>query len=338
MNTGLRRLVVVGIVMVAEGCDNVEWGGVHLGLREPYDTVAEQVVPLATSNKVVNTPDEEPQGPVLYLGRRSGSQASLIPIVEIGLNELYPLAIVGSVGESREFTAKHLRVGSEFTLFSRGSRVGRLSAVNFGVDERYCRLRPQIKGPIELIPDAAGVQTFLALPSHLGEIFDYRDYAPVNQTRNLRVVSLTMMRSIIPSVGAPWPPSVLGIRRDVQVFRTNPTEAPTVVATFVNQDSIIVGQAPRESYSVFLIASDSDGSGYQTTYSDYRLASRDGKGVARYFDHLDVDQDGSPEIVLEVMGKTSMWLSTLSRRGGAMTETYWDPCGLPAPGGVTEAP
>ena len=338
MNAGLRGLVVVGIVMVAAGCDNVKWGGVHLGLWEPSDSFGEEITPLFTSDTVVTTVAEEPLGSVLYLGRRSGSQASLIPVAEIRLDGLYPLEGMGSPEESRKFTAKHLTVGSEFMLFSAGSRVGRLSAVNFGVDERYCQPRPQIRGPIELIPDASTVQTFLALPSHLGKTFDYRNYAPVIQTRNLRVVSLTAMQSIIPSVGALWPPSVLGIRKDIQVFRINPKEAPTVVATFVNEDSIIVGQAPRDAYSVFLMASDPDGSGYRTTYTDYRLARRDGKGVARYVDHLDVDQDGSPEIVLEVMGENFMWLSALSRRGEAMTETYWDPCGLPAPVGVTRRP
>ena len=65
------------------------------------------------------------------------------------------------------------------------------------------------------------------------------------------------------------------------------------------------------------------------TYADYRLFSRDGKGSARYFDHLDVDGDGTDEIVLEVMGEDSMWLSTLGRQGASWVEEYRDPCGLP---------
>ena len=48
---------------------------------------------------------------------------------------------------------------------------------------------------------------------------------------------------------------------------------------------------------------------------DYRVHSRDGKGAARYFDHLDIDGDGSDEVVLEVMGERSMWLSTLTPAG-----------------------
>ena len=337
MNQALQRLPLLGIVMVAAGCDNVEWGGMHVGLRNASSGPLEEVVPLSTPIAAEDTVAEKPWRPVLYLGRRSGSQASLVPVAEIGSDGWYPLE-VQSVEESREFAAENVRDGSEFTLFAGGTRVGRLTAVDFGVDERYCRPRPRITGPIELIPDASTVRTFLALPSQLGATFDFRDYAPVPQTRDLRVVSLTMMQSIIPSVGALWPLSVLGIRRDIQVFRANPGEAPTVVATFVNADSLDVGPAPRGAYSVFLVASDPDGVGYRTTYTDYRLASRDGKGAARYFDHLDVDRDGSPEMVLEVMGGSFMWLSTLSRQDGAMIEAYRDPCGLPAPAGVTGAP
>jgi hypothetical protein len=339
MNTALRSLPLLGIVMVAVSCDNVEWGGAQLSLRSASDDPVEVEggVPLSDPIPAGDTVAAEPLGPVLYMGRRSGSQASLIPVAEIRADGLYALEVT-SVEESRAFAADNVSAGSEFTLFADGRRVGRLSAVDFGVDERYCRPRPQITGPIELIPDASAVRTFLALPSQLGSTFEHGSYAPVPQTRDLRVVSLTMMQSIIPSVGAPWPLSVLGIRRDVQVFRANLGEAPTVVATFVNADSLDVGPAPRGAYSVFLVASDPDGAGYRTSYTDYRLASRDGKGTARYFDHLDLDRDGSPEIVLEVMGRNSMWVSALSRRDGAMQEAYRDPCGLPAPTRVTGAP
>ena len=102
-----------------------------------------------------------------------------------------------------------------------------------------------------------------------------------------------------------------------------------MVATFVYADQLDVGTPTRGAYSVFL-ASDDDGTGYRGTYADYRLFSRDGKGAPRYFDHLDVDGDGSDEIVLEVMGENTMWLSALGRQGGIWVEEYHDPCGLPA--------
>ena len=196
-------------------------------------------------------------------------------------------------------------------------------------------MRPQIQGPIELTPSAATVQTFLALPRQEGNAFAYGAYSPVVPTRDLRITSLNTMQEVIPTVGALWPVSVLGIRQDVQMFRARSGGAPTVVATFIYADELSVGPAARGAYSVFL-ASDDDGTGYRGSYVDYRLFSRDGKGSARYFDHLDVDGDGIDEMVLEFMGENSVWLSALGRRGESWVETYRDPCGLPP--GSSELP
>jgi len=44
---------------------------------------------------------------------------------------------------------------------------------------------------------------------------------------------------------------------------------------------------------------------------------------------MDIDGDGSDEIVLEVLGEESVWLSILRRQGGSWVEGYRDPCGLP---------
>ena len=328
MNTALQRLPLLGIVIVATGCDNVEWGGVEMGLRSPSDSQVSEAS--AEVEEVVENPvlDNPPMGPVLYLGHRAGGEAILVAVAEIRPDGLSLLEGVGSVEASRSFMVEHLTPGLEFTLFSDGARVGRLTAERFSVDGRYCSARPQIRGPIELTPAAATVQRFLALPRREGSAFEYGAYSPVVPTRDLRVTSLTTMQQVIPAVGALWPVSVLGIRQDVQMFRARSGGAPTVVATFVYADDLGVGPAALGAYSVFL-ASDDDGTGYRGTYVDYRLFSRDGKGAARYFDHLDVDGDGSDEVVLEVMGENSMWLSTLGRQGESWVEEYRDPCGLP---------
>ncbi len=328
MNTALQRLPLLGIVIVATGCDNVEWGGVELGLRSPSDGPVSEAS--AEVEEVVENPvlDNPPMGPVLYLGHRAGGEAILVAVAEIRPDGLSLLEGVGSVEASRSFMVEHLTPGLEFTLFSDGARVGRLTAERFSVDGRYCSARPQIRGPIELTPAAATVQRFLALPRREASAFEYGAYSPVVPTRDLRVTSLTTMQQVIPAVGALWPVSVLGIRQDVQMFRARSGGAPTVVATFVYADDLGVGPAALGAYSVFL-ASDDDGTGYRGTYVDYRLFSRDGKGAARYFDHLDVDGDGSDEVVLEVMGENSMWLSTLGRQGESWVEEYRDPCGLP---------
>ncbi len=329
MNSALRRLPLLGIVIVATSCDNVEWGGVDVGLSSLSDILVSDSTSEAAEAVESIVGDSRPIVPVLYLGHRAGGEATLVAVAEIRPDGLYPLAGPGSAEASRLFAVEELSPGLEFTLFSDGARVGRLTAERFSVDQRYCRLRPQVRGPIELTPSGAAVQTFLALPTGEGSRFAYGAYDPVVPTMDLRVTSLNTMYEVIPSVGALWPVSVLAIRQDVQMFRARPGGEPTVVATFVYADELGVGPAARGAYSVFLASDDDDGTGYRGTYVDYRLFSRDGKGSARYFDHLDVDGDGSDEIVLEVMGEDSMWLSTLGRQGESWVEEYRDPCGLP---------
>jgi len=327
MNTALQRLLLLGIVIVATGCDNVEWGGIDVSLRRPSEDLVSDSPP-DEAEVVADTVSEGPSlGPVLYMGYRDGDQATFVPVAEIVPDGLVPVEGIGSAEASRSFAAAHLTPGSEFTLFSEGARVGTFTAESFSVDERYCRVRPQVLGRIELRLGAATVQKFLAVPAPDGSEFGYATYSPVVQTTVLRNTSLRMARGVMPADGALGPEDMLDIRRDVQMFRARPGATPTVVATFVSGDDLVVGPSAFGAYSVFLIADD-DGTGYRRTYVDYRLDSRDGKGAARYFDHLDVDGDGSDEVVLEVMGERSMWLSTLTRQGGAWVEEYRDPCGL----------
>ncbi|MCH7856678.1 MAG: hypothetical protein IIB37_07995 [Gemmatimonadetes bacterium] len=335
MNTALRRLLLFGIVMVATGCDNVEWGGIDFELRSPSEgPVSDQPpaeVELVEVELVEDTiSDVPPLGPMLYLGYRDGDgdQATLVPVAEIGPEGLFPIEGIGSVETSRAFAARHFTPGLEFTLFSDGAQVGSFIAEGFSVDDRYCRVRPQILGQIELTPAATAVQKFLAVPAREASELGYGTYSPVAHTTELRNTSLRMAGRVLRDVGVFLPGVVIDIRRDIRIFRARPGATPTVVATFVYADDLAVGPAPREAYSIFLAADDHDGLGYSRTYVDYRLGSRDGKGAARYFDHLDIDGDGTDEIVLEVMGERSMWLSTLSRQGADWVEDYRDPCGL----------
>ncbi len=328
MNTALQRLLLFGIVIVATGCDNVEWGGIDVSLRSPSDSLVSDRPP-ADVEVVEDTVPEGPSlGPVLYLGYRDGEEATLVSVAEIGPNGLFPIEGIGSVEASRAFASDHLTPGLQFTLFSEGAQVGSFSAESFSVDERYCRVRPQVRGQVELMPAASTVQKFLAVPTPEGSELGYGTYSPVAQTTDLRNTSLRMVLRVLRDVGVFFPGDVRDIRQDIQVFRAQPGATPTVVATFVSDDDLAVGPAPREAYSIFLTADDDNGAGYRRSYWDYRSNARDGKGAARYFDHLDIDGDGSDEVVLEVMGEQSMWLSTLTQRGGAWVEEYRDPCGL----------
>ena len=328
MNTALQRLLLCGIVIVATGCDNVEWGGIDVSLRRPSEAL-DSDPPADEVEAVEDTvPDGPSLGPVLYLGYRDGDEATLVSVAEIRPDGLFPIEGIGSAEASRSFVAQHLTPGQQFTLFSEGAQVGTFSAESFSVDERYCSVRPEVRGHIELTQAESTVRKFLAVPAQEARELGDRAYSPVVQTTDLRNTSLRMALRALRDVGVFLAGDVRDIRRDIQVFRARPGAAPTVVATFVSDDDLAVGPAPREAYSIFLTADDDDGAGYRRSYVDHRSQSRDGKGAARYFDHLDIDGDGSDEVVLEVMGEQSMWLSALTRQGGDWVEVYRDPCGL----------
>ena len=213
MNTALQRVLLFGIVIVATGCDNVEWGGIDVSLRSPSESLVSDPPPDGVEVVEDTVSDGPSLGPVLYLGYRDGDQATLVPVAEIRPEGLFPIEGIGSVEESRSFAAEHLTPGLEFTLFSDGAQVGSFSAEVFSVDERYCRVRPQIRGHIELTSAAATVRKFLAVPVREGSELGYGTYSPVAQTTDLRNTSLRMALRVLRDVGVFLPGDVIDIRR-----------------------------------------------------------------------------------------------------------------------------
>lgn len=324
----LRRLGILGIVMVAPGCDNVAWGGIDVRLDAPGEELALSAV-AAAARAAATTLDPEgvELGPLLLLGSRSGDDAGLVPVGHIVDGELLPLA---DDAATRTALADKVAPGHSFTLFSEGARIGTLFATGAERSEGYCGERPLVTGLLELTPDAADVQKFLALDAGYLDVA-HEPYVPLAHNRAQRIGSLDMMVEIIPQIGATWPPGpVLDIRRSIQVLQLDEGAPPAIVATFVYRDGLRVGPAPDEAYSVFVLGVDS-GSGYQPSFVSYRRFGEAGKGAPRYFDRIDWDRDGEDELVLEVLGAERSWISVLDRENGVWREAYHDPCGLPTP-------
>jgi hypothetical protein len=314
--------------MVASGCDNVAWGGIDVRLDAPGKDLTVSAVAASAEAAAASTEVEVVElGPLLLLGSRSGDDAGLIPVGHIVDGELLSLA---DDAATRTALADKVAPGRSFTLFSEGTRVGTFFATGAERLESYCGERPRVTGLLELTPDAADVQRFLALDAGYLEVA-HEPYRPLAHNRAQRVSSLDMMVEIIPQVGATWPPGpVLDIRRDIQVFQLEEGAPPAIVVTFVYQDRLRVGPAPDDAYSVFVLGLDS-GSGYRPAFVSYRPFGEAGKGAPRYFDQIDWDRDGEDELVLEVLGSEQAWISVLDREDGVWREAYHDPCGLPTP-------
>ncbi len=323
-----RWLLVVGIVSAASACDNVSFEGFHLSLEGPAQDSA-----LAVQDTTLQPPPQDPAatlGPLLYAGKRAGNRAWVFPVAEITGEGLQPLP-EGARGEelTTQILQGRLRIGGELALFHQNRRVGTLVVDQTEVvSEEYCQPRPRGSGLLLLLPEANDAQNFLALePARAGGI-PFGVSEDLSSTYDQRVASLNLGREAVPLTGAPWPPSLLDIRQDLQILDLPGMEGPAVMATFVHLDQIQVGPAPEDAYSL-LVLGEPRGSQFDLTYAWYRPVGTQGKGVPRYFSRLDWDRDGDDEILLEVLGSQSRWFVGLDRGSEGWETIYQDPCGTP---------
>lgn len=324
---------ILVIVTGLSGCDNVGWGGVRVELQEP---------PRASGAPVEESPDsvEEvvpplPRGPIVYLARRTDQGAELVPVVELRGDTLRSLPrLLAEEGFARRFVRERMPPGAEFVLFSRGTRVGTFHVREepLRVDSTLCAPRPRVAGFAEVLPAAAGAERFLALAAESGGEVPREPYTVRSSTYEQRVASLNLAAGLIPEVGARWPPDLVEVRRDLQIFDLRGSSEPAIAATFLYRDVLRVGVAPEPAYSLFLVATH-DGTAYRASYVWYREYDEEGKGAPRYLTHFDWDRDGADELLLEVLGESHRWFAVTGVRGGRWETLYQDPCGRPGAGG-----
>jgi hypothetical protein len=323
----LRWPIVVGILMATFGCDNVSWGGFDLRLRGPgADSVTTVEDPAHAE-----VPDSALSlGPLVYAGFRSGNRAEVVPVAEITALGLAAIPD-GPEGDelNRRILQARLRPGAELTVFHQGARVGAFVVEDTTVvSGDFCRPRPQALGRLLLVPEAAGVQQFLALERARGVRYRFGSFTDLSSVYDQRVASLNLAAEAVPLVGAPWPPSLLDIRQDLQILDLPGTEAPAVMATFLHQDQLAIGRPPPQAYALMVLG-EPEGPRFRLTYTWYRPVATEGKGAPRYFSRLDWDGDGSDEILLEVLGSDSRWFAAIDRGPSGWSTTYQDPCGAP---------
>ncbi|MSR35718.1 MAG: hypothetical protein EXR95_03595, partial [Gemmatimonadetes bacterium] len=73
---------MLGIVISATACDNVDWGGLSMHLVPP------PAARIGAGSDTAQVSEEDgsftlPKGPVLYMGRRDSTGVHLVPVAEI---------------------------------------------------------------------------------------------------------------------------------------------------------------------------------------------------------------------------------------------------------------
>jgi hypothetical protein len=324
----LRWLTIAVILTAPSACDNVKWGGVDVRLKAP-PTQAEASPAAAERRDSASAPAHE-AGPLLLAGTRQGDSATLVVVGHVEGDSLGAFPGDSAVHRTRgDVAARLLSPGSDFVLFSGGVRVGRMSVASTGVDSSFCAPRPTVSGLVEVVPGAAAVQRFMALPAAAAATRPHQPYRAYQDTYDQRVASLSLAAAAIPKVGAAWPTSLLDSRADIQAFQLADTDA--FAATFVFRDRLAVGAPDAGAYSLFVMGTARAGS-YQQSYMAYRPVADRGKGDPRYFDHLDWNGDGTQKVLLDVFGASRRWFAALGRRGGSWVQTFQDPCGASGAG------
>lgn len=330
----LRSVLLLLIVALASGCDNVEWEGTEFRLEPPPPKVSEAVDSGATAlaDTAAPPPPPLPEHPVLFMGSRSGSRVTLTPVAELTPDGPAALPTEAEApGFGAHWAEMRLSPGTELTLFAAGTRVGTLLIDEVTGAGDWCRDLPAVSGTPELTPPASGARRFLAL-SGTGEMrFDHGPYRASETSAEQRAAGTSLANNAIARASAPWPPSVVGIRRDIQALHLHPDSAPMVAGTFAYQDDVVVGQPEGANAYSFLILGEPGPSRYDLVYYRYRSAD-DEKSVPRYFQHGDWDFDGESEILVELFGTEGRTALLLDRDGEGWRESFELPCTAPTDG------
>jgi hypothetical protein len=314
---------------VASGCDNVEWGGAEIGLREPPPAV------IGAAPDTVDVEQERleavPEDPVLYVAERDSTGLRLIPVGAVARDSVrhFP-SDSEAAGYRARFARQLLPTGAEFVLFARGVRVGSFTVASVETDASFCVARPAARGIVALIPEALEVTRFLALPREAASSYEWRPFEIVEMDRAQRDATLSLPIGALADVGAERPANFLDTRWDMQAIRLAGEDAPMFAVSHLIRDRMRIERPPPSAFSLFMLGVPS-GEGYEAGFVWYRPVSRQGKGAPRFFEQMDWDGDSEAEVLLEVLGEEHRWFAAVDRRGGEWTLVHEDPCGAAAP-------
>lgn len=314
------RIAAVLILTAAPGCDNVGWGGADIEIVPPPP----RATPLPTGTDEGELAQMGlPTGPVLFHLTRTDEGTRLVPVAEVSGDSLRalrrPAGVAPDVYESR-FTETVIPPGSQFDVFRRGARVGTYVVQGAGPPNR-CGV-PTAFGNATVVAAAADAPQFIAFRRGLGpEIRG--EYTPPPMTGSIRTYASIVAERLILQAGLPRPRSWTGALRSLDPVEIAEGAHPEMAATYLVGDSLGIGPADAQGYSVFYLADYETRRGYAPVYSEIRDYRRTGKAAPTLLDYLDWDQDGEQELLIRVFGRDVAWYQVVGRRGGKW-EKLWE--------------
>jgi hypothetical protein len=175
-----------------------------------------------------------------------------------------------------------------------------------------------------MVAAAAAEGEFLAFrkglePEVRGEFPSLAPNGPIH-----RYESLVAERLVL-NAGLARPRSWAGASRDLQALdlpRGGPLE---MASTHLVGDSLGVGAADPDGWSVFYVASYEQRAGYVPFYSEAADYKRTGKRAPKLVDYLNWNQDAGSEMLVHVFGAKEDWYEAVAQRGGRWARVWEGP-------------
>jgi hypothetical protein len=150
-------------------------------------------------------------------------------------------------------------------------------------------------------------------------------FEPVVEDLDFRNGSVEAARAVMQAAGAFGPTSISGIRRNIQPIDLGPGRSLALAATFVYEGGLSVGTVPPEAYSIFVVGEQGE-SRFEPVVGWYQRSGGGGKAFPRLVAAHDVRGTGVPDLILEVFGEESRWLSVLGEGETGWQLLYQDAC------------
>jgi hypothetical protein len=264
-----------------------------------------------------------PRGPVLFEIEQGADGSTLVPVAELAgdsLRELRRPAGVSPQAFEQRFRETVIPAGAQFRVYRRGARVGTFTVQAPG-PVTACGV-PTARGNTTVVAAAAAEPRFLAFrvglePEVRGE------YSPPQINGQIQTYAAIVAERLILQAGLPRPRSWIGARRDLQALEIEAGGHPEMASTFLVGDSLAVGPASDQGYSVFYVADYESSRGYTPLYSEVRDYRKTGKAAPRVVDYLNWDGQPGAEILSQVFGRTQQWYEVVAKRGGRW-ERVWE--------------
>lgn len=306
----IRHAVLATILMVTVGCDKAkELAG---GAR------AQAAVPASEQLDLSRKPE------ILFQVFGERDDPRMIPIATIDAGRLKPIHL--SAAGWKQFDAMYMRAGMSYPLFRDGRPAGTVE-VRQGMWEKasplYSLPRCELLTPLSAVTMDGSLRTgytveYLASTATLGSAPAGKPFSSAQAEAAARALGAAV------AVDA-------GITRrtlDSLDFRavsimTGTTDAPTIVASYVDPGAEMASAAEGQTAHVFVIGDRDAAGGYQASFTHTVNGPISKAEYRRFVDHLDIDSDGTDEIVLEGWeygGET--FLSVLAYDDGRWRESY----------------